>query len=185
MVLNYPNNPTGMSFDADQLAKLAAVCRKWGITVISDEIYGLVHHSASHRSIAEFYPEGTVICSGLSKWCGAGGWRLGYACVPPQLSRLMAAMRTIASETFTSVSAPIQHAAITAFDDHHEIERYLVDSRRLLKALGQWIATDYEARVSMSTIPTVASISSQVLKRCVPSSKPGGSRPEPNSVKRS
>ena len=38
------------------------------------------------NSISKYYPEATFISGGLSKWCGAGGWRLGIFAVPNKLS---------------------------------------------------------------------------------------------------
>ncbi len=93
-----------------------------------------------HASIAPFYPEGTIISAGLSKWCGAGGWRLGTFAFPPELRRLQDALTAVASETFTSVSAPIQWASIKAFEGSPAIEDYLVQSRRVLAALGGFCA---------------------------------------------
>ena len=141
LILNYPNNPTGLTYGATALAALATVCRAHNIVVISDEIYGRVNHSDTHHSIAQYYPEGTIVCSGLSKWAGAGGWRLGYAVFPPDLRPLLNATKSVASETFTSVSAPIQYAAITAFDGGPSIERYLRDSQTILNALGRECAS--------------------------------------------
>jgi aspartate aminotransferase len=136
LVLNYPGNPDGLTYDAAQLRALAEVARKWGLVVLSDEIYGQIHHRGGHVSMARFYPEGTIISSGLSKWCGAGGWRLGTMTFPPNLAWLMEAMAFVASETYTSVSAPIQYAAVHAFQGGVEIERYLRDARRVLAGLG-------------------------------------------------
>ena len=140
LILNYPNNPTGLTYDSTQLQALATVARKYGILVVSDEIYGEVNHRGNHVSMAQFYPEGTIITSGLSKWCGAGGWRLGYCHIPSSLESIRAAMCAIASETFTSVSAPIQHAARAAFGHDPSIEIYLTNSRRILSSLGGWLA---------------------------------------------
>ena len=95
----------------------------------------------NHTSIAEYYPEGTIISSGLSKWCGAGGWRLGTFTFPDNLHWLLDAMAAVASETFTATSAPIQFAAIEAFVGGPEIESYLSTSRRILRALGQHCAS--------------------------------------------
>jgi aspartate aminotransferase len=145
LILNYPNNPTGLTYNAHQLRALADVARKYGILVVSDEIYGEVNHDGSHVSLAQFYPEGTIITSGLSKWCGAGGWRLGYCHIPSSLESVMAAMCAVASETFTSVSAPIQHAARAAFAADPIIEDYLANSRRVLSGLGGWIAQTLRA----------------------------------------
>jgi aspartate aminotransferase len=104
--------------------------------LLSDEIYGELHFAGKHLSIARYYPEGTIISSGLSKWCGAGGWRLGTFTFPRSLRWLLDAMAVVASESFTSTSAPIQYAAIRAFNGGIEIEDYLAQSRRILRALG-------------------------------------------------
>jgi aspartate aminotransferase len=140
LILNSPNNPTGLSLGDDALAALAAVARDHHILVVSDEIYGDLHHVGAHVSMARHYPEGTLITAGLSKWCGAGGWRLGTMVVPPQLRWLGDAMAAAASETFSTVAAPVQHAAVTAFTGNAEIERFVSQSRRILRALGRWTA---------------------------------------------
>jgi aspartate aminotransferase len=136
LVLNYPGNPDGLTYTAEELEELAEVARTYQVIVLSDEIYGQLHHNGKHVSIARYYPEGTIISSGLSKWCGAGGWRLGTFTFPPDLDWLLESMASVASETYTSVSAPIQYAAIRAFAGGTRIERYLWQSRRVLAALG-------------------------------------------------
>ena len=144
LVLNYPGNPEGGSYSADELQELAAVARRFGVILLSDEIYGQLHHRGEHVSVARFYPEGTIVSSGLSKWCGAGGWRLGTFTFPPDLAWLMEAMAAVASETYTSVSTPIQFAAVRAFKDGLAIERYLWHVRRILAGLGQRCAESLE-----------------------------------------
>ena len=141
LILNYPNNPTGMSYTAAQLEALAEVARAHQIIVISDEIYGELHHRGAHQSIAHFYPEGTVISSGLSKWCGAGGWRLGYFIFPPELRRFREGLCAVASESFSAVSAPIQWAARRAFSTSDSLEEYRRNCREILRILGGQIAT--------------------------------------------
>jgi aspartate/methionine/tyrosine aminotransferase len=136
LLLNYPNNPTGQSFYASELEALAAVCRQYGIIVISDEIYGLLQFDGKYRSIASYYPEGTLITTGLSKWAGAGGWRLGTMIIPAELKSLYQTLRTLASETFSAVSAPIQYAAVQAYEGHPELETYLRASRKILATIG-------------------------------------------------
>jgi len=138
LILNYPNNPTGHTYTREQLKELAEVARNHRVVLLSDEIYGEIHHEGKHTSIAEFYPEGTIVSTGLSKWCGAGGWRLGSFTFPDTLQWLLDAMAVVASETYTATSAPIQYAAIRAFRGGEEIEAYLVQSRRVLKALGTY-----------------------------------------------
>jgi aspartate aminotransferase len=138
LILNYPNNPTGSTYRAEELEALAEVARRYSLVLLSDEIYGEVDFEGRHLSMARFYPEGTILSSGLSKWCGAGGWRLGVYMIPPGLAWLRDAISAVASETYTSTSAPIQYAAVRAFEGGLEIEAYLEQSRRVLKALGSW-----------------------------------------------
>jgi aspartate aminotransferase len=137
LVLNYPGNPDGLTYTSDELKEIAKVAREYEVIILSDEIYARLHHKGEHVSIAKFYPEGTIISSGLSKWCGAGGWRLGTFAFPPDMSQLMNSMASVASETYTSVSAPIQYAAVRAFRGGVVIERYLWHVRRILAALGK------------------------------------------------
>jgi aspartate aminotransferase len=138
LILNYPSNPTGATLSAPRRRALAEVARRHSILVVSDEIYGEVDHAGTHGSIATDYPEGTIVSGGLSKWCGAGGWRLGTFVFPKELSWLLDPMAVAASETYTSVSAPIQHAAVSAFDGSADLGDYLARSRRVLGALGRW-----------------------------------------------
>lgn len=139
VILNYPSNPTGVTYRKEELEELASVARKFRVIVLSDEIYGELDFSGTHTSIARFYPEGTIISGGLSKWCGAGGWRLGTFTFPDSLKNLIDTMAAVASETFTTTSAPIQYAAVKAFKGGIEIERYLWNARKILKALGEKI----------------------------------------------
>lgn len=135
-VLNYPSNPTGVSYTADELQAVAKVAREYEVLILSDEIYSGLHHTGDHVSIARYYPEGTIIANGISKWCGAGGWRLGSMHFPPDLDWLSETMAAVASETYTSVSAPIQYAAVKAFEGGLTIETYLMHARRILRTLS-------------------------------------------------
>lgn len=135
MILNYPGNPTGMTYSEDQLQEIAEVAKKYRVLILSDEIYGGVTFSGNHVSIARFYPEGTIISNGISKWAGAGGWRLGAFVFPENLSWLLEPMTSVASETFTSTSAPIQFAAIKAYEQSAEMDNYLENCREILAAL--------------------------------------------------
>lgn len=139
LILNYPSNPTGATYTREELKGLARVAREYRVVLLSDEIYGEIHHQGRHVSVARYYPEGTIISSGLSKWCGAGGWRLGTFAFPRDLRWLQDAMAVAASETFTATSAPIQHAAVRAFEGGLRIENYLMHSRRVLGTLGRAI----------------------------------------------
>ncbi len=136
LILNTPSNPTGHCYNAEQLKAIAEVLRKYRVLALSDEIYSGTHYTNEHQSLARYYPEGTIISNGLSKWCGAGGWRLGFFVFPEGLSWLANGMAAVASETFTATSAPIQYAAVDALQDLPEMDQYLQHSRAILAALA-------------------------------------------------
>lgn len=138
IILNYPNNPNGVTYTRDELSAIAEVARNKKLLVISDEIYAMTHFEGKHVSIASYYPEGTIISTGLSKWCGAGGWRLGIAAFPNACAELLKFVAILASETFTSVSAPIQFAAITAYEELDELTQYLERTRTILKVVSAY-----------------------------------------------
>ena len=93
---------------------------------MSDEIYSGLSFDNKHVSMAKYY-QNTIILEGLSKWAGAGGWRIGAAIFPNQLTWLKEAIAIIASETYTTVAAPIQYAAVSAFEEYYsdEMQHYL------------------------------------------------------------
>ena len=135
LILNSPNNPTGTN--NEDLEELSKICKENNIIVISDEIYTELDFNGNYHSISHFYPEGTIISSGLSKWCGAGGWRLGTLIFPKELKIIHDSVRSLASETFTSVSAPIQYAAVKAYTEDHS--EYLNNSRTILKKVADFV----------------------------------------------
>ena len=135
LFINSPNNPSGQI--CENLEEIANIVNKYNITVLSDEIYSELSFSNEYKSIANFCPERTIISNGLSKWCAAGGWRLGYFVIPNELKYLRESLKVLASETFSAVSAPIQYAAISAFkNNHHD---YLNKSRNILKIIGEYV----------------------------------------------
>ncbi|GAA0694924.1 aspartate transaminase AspB [Marinobacterium maritimum] len=153
LVLNYPGNPSGTTYSEAQLQALAEVMRRHQVLVISDEIYGMLHHRGEHRSLARYYPEGTLVTGGLSKWCGAGGWRLGVLHVPEALSsNLLPRLLGVASETWSCVAAPVQHAAAEAYRFGPEVEHYVQRERQILSRLGQRAA----ARLNEAGVLTAA-----------------------------
>ncbi|XBQ15451.1 MAG: aminotransferase class I/II-fold pyridoxal phosphate-dependent enzyme [Oceanicaulis sp.] len=139
LILNSPGNPTGTAYTVEHLREVAEVARDCRMLLLSDEIYGGVQFDGRHTSMARFYRGGTIISDGISKWAGAGGWRLGFFAFPKSLAWLRKAVAAAASETYTSVSAPIQHAAIAAFEGGPEMELYLDRSRAILKALADHV----------------------------------------------
>ena len=135
LFLNSPNNPSGQI--CNNLKEISSIAKKYNILILSDEIYSELSFNENFKSISQFYPEKTIISTGLSKWCGAGGWRLGYFIIPEALKQLRDSLKILASETFTSVSAPIQYAAIAAYNNNHD--EYINNSRFILKSVGEYV----------------------------------------------
>ena len=69
----------------------------------------------------------------------------GAFAFPSQLSWLLEAMAAVASETYTSVSAPIQQAAVTAFRGGPELDSYLARSQQVLRALAEFVVDSLQA----------------------------------------
>ena len=116
LMLNFPTNPTGAAMDPEELEKIAAVCIKHNLVVLTDEIYcELTYEGRPHHSIATLpgMRERTVLLHGLSKAFAMTGWRIGFACAP---SELIEAMMKI--HQYSILCAPImgQDAAIEALE---------------------------------------------------------------------
>jgi aspartate aminotransferase len=141
LVLNHPGNPDGLSYTPAELDAIGEVCRRHEVLVISDEIYGLLDHQGRHETLAVHYPEGTIVTTGLSKWCGAGGWRLGVAILPDELcGEFRDTLLGIASETYSCATLPVQKAACEAYRWTAQTRDYLAHQRRLLAGIGQLTA---------------------------------------------
>ena len=135
LILNSPNNPSGSN--CKNFEGIAKVAKKYGIIILSDEIYTELNFDREYRSVSQHYPEGTIISSGLSKWCGAGGWRLGFFAIPTKLNSVLKTLKTLSSESFTAVSSPIQLAAVEAFQGNYS--DYLNKTTAILDAVGNYV----------------------------------------------
>ena len=135
LFLNSPNNPSGQI--CENLEEIAGIAKKYNLIILSDEIYSELSFMDNYQSISNFCPEKTIISTGLSKWCGAGGWRLGYFLVPDSLNEIKNTINVLASETFSAVSAPIQYAAIKAYE--HDHSNYIKKSKNILSAIGNYV----------------------------------------------
>ena len=135
LFLNSPNNPSGQI--CENLEEIAIIAKKYNLIILSDEIYSELSFKENYQSISNFCPEKTIVSTGLSKWCGAGGWRLGYFLVPNSLMEIKNMINVLASETFSAVSAPIQYAAIKAYKNDHS--QYINKSKNILSAVGNYV----------------------------------------------
>jgi aminotransferase len=113
IILNYPSNPTGSTYTKKELEAINKVCKKHGLVVISDEVYGDLTYTGDHVP----YPSlksaqnNTVYLNGFSKAYAMTGWRVGYACGPKQI---IAAMTKIHQYTILCASIVSQMACCEA-----------------------------------------------------------------------
>ena len=134
-ILNSPNNPSGTT--CNNLAELAAVAKKHKLLILSDEIYTDLTFCNKYDSISKYYPEATFISGGLSKWCGAGGWRVGFFAVPKKLSNFLESIKTLASESYSTVNSPAQYAAVEAYKGDHQ--EYKAKTTNILRSVGNYV----------------------------------------------
>ncbi|MGM0640054.1 MAG: aspartate aminotransferase [Thermotogota bacterium] len=115
ILINSPNNPTGMIYSKEALKDIADIAKANELLVISDEVYELLVYDGTHYSISSFegMKERTVIINAFSKTWAMTGWRIGYAVGPEEL---MSQIGKIQSHSTSNVSTPTQYAALKAFD---------------------------------------------------------------------
>jgi len=115
LLLNSPNNPSGVVYTRRELEDIASVAVERGVVVISDEIYEkLVYEDGEHVSIASLGPEIkrlTVVINGVSKAYAMTGWRIGYAAAAGPLAKAMSALQ---SQSTTHAASISQKAAVRA-----------------------------------------------------------------------
>ena len=143
LFLNSPNNPSGTV--CKNLSEIAKIAKKYKLIILSDEIYSELTFNKEYKSISNFYPERTIVSNGLSKWCGAGGWRLGFFAIPNHLKELKNSLKILCSESFSSVSAPIQYAALEAYKGDHT--KYLDKVRNILEFIGNYVYENLKSNV--------------------------------------
>ena len=135
LILNSPNNPSGAV--CNNLNDLAKIAKKYKLLILSDEIYTDLSFDNRYHSISTFYPELTFISGGLSKWCGAGGWRLGFLAVPKKLNKFLSSLKSLASESYSTVNTPTQFAAVEAYEGDYS--DYKLKVRGILNAVGNYV----------------------------------------------
>jgi aminotransferase len=132
IILCNPNNPTGTVFSRDDLDAVAALCRKWDVIAITDEIYEhIIYDGLRHVVLAsvEGMRERSVTISGMSKTYAVTGWRVGTIIAPPQLSH---AFRQVHDFVSIGAAAPLQEAGALAY--------------RFPRPYYVQLAADYQAR---------------------------------------
>ncbi len=133
ILLNSPGNPTGAVYAERELLEIADVIKENNLWIISDEVYeNFVYDGLSHKSIASFIPENTIVINGFSKTYAMTGLRIGYAGGP--IDVIKAAGR-IQSQTTSNPCSIIQYGALAALSSPQDFTLNMVsefDKRRKL-----------------------------------------------------
>ncbi|HJF87971.1 MAG TPA: aminotransferase class I/II-fold pyridoxal phosphate-dependent enzyme [Companilactobacillus farciminis] len=117
LLLNYPSNPTGVSYTKTELEALAEVLKKYDIFVVSDEIYSELTYNFKHVSFGTILPEQTILLNGLSKSHAMTGWRFGVVCGPADVIAQINKIHELATTSITSIT---QYAALEAYKNGYD-----------------------------------------------------------------
>jgi aspartate aminotransferase len=134
LVLNTPNNPTGMIYSREELQAIADVAVEKDFYVVADEMYEqLIYGDKKHVSIAglgdEIYRR-TITCSGLSKSYAMTGWRVGYIGAPQEITKLISAVQSHQTSNVCSIAQKAAVEALNGPQDSVEAMRLEFDKRR-------------------------------------------------------
>ena len=162
LILPYPNNPTGGVMDAADLEAIAEVLRDTNVMVLSDEIYAELNYGLRpHVSIATLpgMAERTIVVNGFSKSYAMTGWRLGYACGPAPIIKIMT---KIHQSAIMSAPTTSQYAAITALREcDGEIDKmrdeYNMRRRLVVHGFNSMGLTCFEPRGAFYAFPCIKS----------------------------
>lgn len=131
VILNYPANPTGVTYSNEQMQDLARVLKKYEVFVVCDEVYSeLTYTGQPHVSLGSYLRDQAIIINGLSKSHAMTGWRLGFIFAPTSLTAQL-----IKSHQYlvTAAGTMNQYAAIEALtvgkDDAEPMKREYIERR--------------------------------------------------------
>lgn len=160
VVVTTPDNPTGTVASHEVVEEFCSVAARYGLIVVSDEIYAdLVHDSSTEVvSPARFIGDQTIITTGLSKNLAVGGWRIGIARFPATTA-MRASQRDvekIASELWSAPAHPVQLAAAWAFGEPQVLRERIGASRRLHGAIAREVAARFRAAGAQVCEPVAA-----------------------------
>ena len=136
IMINTPNNPTGVIYTREELEGLAALAERHNLWIISDEVYEkLKYHGSEFVSMAEIAPERTVVVNGCSKAYAMTGWRVGYAAAPAAVSK---AIQGIQGHVTSGINAISQKAACAALGgDQRPVEEMRIQFERRLEMMNR------------------------------------------------
>lgn len=130
LLLNYPSNPTGICYAAEELSPLAEICGRLGVWIVADEIYSrLIFDGRTFTSVAAVDAadrERVLVIDGMSKAYSMTGWRIGYAAGPRELIAAMGRVQSHSTSNATSISqwASVEALKLTAADLQSRVDEF-------------------------------------------------------------
>ena len=159
VILNYPSNPTGVTYTREEVKALANVLSKYNVFVLSDEIYSELIYDGTHTSIAEFIPKQTILINGLSKSHAMTGWRIGFIFAPKELTKEIIKVHQYLVTAASTISQKAAYTALTTSIDEgqkvkkeYKVRRDFVYSK--MTAMGFEVAKPSGAFYIFAKIPT-------------------------------
>lgn len=138
IIINSPNNPTGMVYSAEELKLIANIAEEYNLYVISDEIYEKLIYDGIHISIAslgEKIKDLTIVINGMSKCYAMTGWRIGYAAANRTIAGIMANIQSHATSNPNTIA---QYGSIEALngnqDSIYEMRKAFMERRNYMVA---------------------------------------------------
>lgn len=159
IILNFPNNPTGVTWTEDECERIADALREHPhVCVISDEIYSEFVYEGKHVSIGRYLREQSIVINGLSKSHAMTGWRIGFTYAPYWITK---EILKVHQYLVTNVNSIAQYAATFALtdgiDDAEPMRREYRERRdyicREMKRLGFTIAEPNGAFYVFAKVP--------------------------------
>jgi len=142
LIFNSPSNPTGAIYTKEEIGKIAEVCEKHRVAVISDEIYEKLIYEGEHFSMAALSPKikaNTITVNGVSKAYAMTGWRIGYAAGPRAVIDAMGNLQSHSTSNPTSISQKAAVAGLAGPQEALEMMRVEFKKRRdyMVKRLNE------------------------------------------------
>lgn len=140
LIINYPNNPTGITYTKKELEEIADAVIELEMLVISDEIYAELTYTGKHLSVASLngMEDKVVVLNGFSKAFAMTGLRVGFAIAPQDI---LEGMLKIHQYAMLCAPTPSQIGALEALKCLDEVEKmrteYMRKRNYVLKELGK------------------------------------------------
>ncbi len=131
IILTYPNNPSGVCIDKDEMDKIADVIRRHDVYVLSDEIYASIAFDKFH-SFAKYHDlmDKIVVINGFSKSHSMTGYRVGYMLASKYF---ISNFVKVSQYTTTGITTIAQYGAIKALQEYPERPEVIEENKKRME----------------------------------------------------